>query len=802
MGVDGKLHVIESTKVKHRRTRRGGVKHRSKKYVQFSILGNNVASISKKRDSLNALIDIFKQPSCITLQETKLGKQSQFKIENYEVFQKNRNSQGGGILTAIDPSLNPLIISEENLSAEILTVQLDLNGHPLRVINGYSPQSDDNEQKRLDFWSTLEQEICEATREGCLILIQMDANAKVGRDIIADDPNNYMDDNGKELVSLLNRHNMVLLNGDKRCSGSITRFRETTNGIEKSILDYIIVCESLYSSFKFMKIDEDRVYPLTNYIPKGKIRKKVSSDHNILLAHFNIPYKRKRFIKSRREVFNFKNEDGQRKFFEVTENCDEFKKFVERKGCVEDRSKRFIHILNGCFHRCFKKSRIKENSSACSSKRNNEVHRLLVEKTSLEMSLKKVDCRLLTLIINDQIEKLEMQISSISAEKNAKLIQEHVSDLKDSEGKFSQVSMWRLKSKIFPSKSEPPMAKRNENGTLITAPDLLKNLYLNTYIERLRNRPIRPGLEDIYWVKTELWRMTLEGLEEKESDDWSIRDLDRVVKDLKKNKTRDPHGHINEIFKPNIMGHDMKVALLDLLNQIKCEKIVPKMFLHANISSIYKNKGSRQSFDNERGIFVVSIMRMILDSLIYRDKYPLLDANMSSSNIGARSNRNIRDHLFIIYGIVNSVINEGNDPVDIQIFDVQKCFDELWLEDVMLDMIDTLPEEGRDDKLALLYKMNLENFVSVKTPFGLTRRISFKNIVMQGGKWGPLQCSNSMDQIGKKCIQKGEYLYTYKNRVRVCPLAMVDDLLVVARCGYDSLDANIFINAEIEMKKL
>ena len=69
----------------------------------------------------------------------------------------------------------------------------------------------------------------------------------------------------------------------------------------------------------------------------------------------------------------------------------------------------------------------------------------------------------------------------------------------------------------------------------------------------------------------------------------------------------------------------------------------------------------------------------------------------------------------------------------------------------MLDMYYTLPEGARDDKLALVYKMNKTNLVAVKTPYGLTKRILVDRIVMQGGKWGPLMCSNSMDMIGRKC---------------------------------------------------
>ena len=123
---------------------------------------------------------------------------------------------------------------------------------------------------------------------------------------------------------------------------------------------------------------------------------------------------------------------------------------------------------------------------------------------------------------------------------------------------------------------------------------------------------------------------------------------------------------------------------------MKTELHIPKMLQYANITTIWKKKGSRQDLNNDRGIFVVSVMRMILDSLIYQDKYNELDENMSDSNIGARKARNVRDHLFIVNGIVNSVLNGESDPVYIQIYDVEKCFDALWLEDCMLDMYDTI----------------------------------------------------------------------------------------------------------------
>ena len=69
----------------------------------------------------------------------------------------------------------------------------------------------------------------------------------------------------------------------------------------------------------------------------------------------------------------------------------------------------------------------------------------------------------------------------------------------------------------------------------------------------------------------ELWNY---GIENKESCEWTITDLDKVVKKLKNNRARDPHDLINEVFKPQIMGQDMKLALLHLLNQIKPDQVI------------------------------------------------------------------------------------------------------------------------------------------------------------------------------------------------------------------------------------
>jgi hypothetical protein len=88
------------------------------------------------------------------------------------------------------------------------------------------------------------------------------------------------------------------------------------------------------------------------------------------------------------------------------------------------------------------------------------------------------------------------------------------------------------------------------------------------------------------------------------------------------------------------------------------------------------------------------------------------------------------------------------------VYDIEKAFDALWLEDCLNDMHDTLPKEQHDDKLALVYESNQNNMVAVKTAVGLTDRVNIEKIVTQGGTFGPIECANSIDKIGQKMFQQ------------------------------------------------
>ena len=85
-------------------------------------------------------------------------------------------------------------------------------------------------------------------------------------------------------------------------------------------------------------------------------------------------------------------------------------------------------------------------------------------------------------------------------------------------------------------------------------------------------------------------------------------------------------------------------------------------------------------------------------------------------------NRMAKDHLFLLYGIINSVTNGDESSIEISVSDMKKHLIKLNLEETMNYLVDTLPHEFSNDKVSLIYESNKKTMVSINTPFGATER--------------------------------------------------------------------------------
>ena len=296
-----------------------------------------------------------------------------------------------------------------------------------------------------------------------------------------------------------------------------------------------------------------------------------------------------------------------------------------------------------------------------------------------------------------------------------------------------------------------------------------------------------------------MFETILQYCKNKKCDPWSMADLESVLSSLKKNKCRDPTGLINELFSTESAGKDLMKSMLMLFNSIKVNNTIPTFMKIADISAIYKGKGSKNDLHSERGIFIVSIYCSIIMKLLYREKYNTIDQNMSHSQIGARKNMNIRNHSWVLNAVIHDALkNKLCSPIDVQILDIKQCFDSLWSEECLNDLF----QYGiQDSTLNLLYNACQDSHVAVRTPVGVTERKNVDKTVMQGDVWGPIFCATTIDSFGKECINDNKYLYKYKGK-DIPPLSMIDDLACITTCGPDTVQSNSFINYKISSKKL
>ena len=129
-----------------------------------------------------------------------------------------------------------------------------------------------------------------------------------------------------------------------------------------------------------------------------------------------------------------------------------------------------------------------------------------------------------------KLELLEEEITEEVATKNAETVREYLKSVESLDGNFSQVGFWKLKQKLCPVAPDPPMAKKDKYGNLITAPEALKKLYLDTYMDRLKHREMKTELMDVYLLKTELWMSRLANIRKIKTPPWDLDKLDDVLK--------------------------------------------------------------------------------------------------------------------------------------------------------------------------------------------------------------------------------------------------------------------------------
>ena len=105
----------------------------------------------------------------------------------------------------------------------------------------------------------------------------------------------------------------------------------------------------------------------------------------------------------------------------------------------------------------------------------------------------------------------------------------------------------------------------------------------------------------------------------------------------------------------------------------------------------------------------------------------------------------------------NSIMNTIIESLSVQnlniymfFADAVKCFNKLWLNDCLLEMYNLSYDPNT---LKILYEMNKETDIIIRTPVGNIDTIQVNEVVKQGMIFGPIMCcveTSTVNSIGEE----------------------------------------------------
>ena len=715
------------------------------------------------------------------MQETKVSQPGKIKIDGFIIYEHTRTEkEGGGLAICALKSLNPAFIRDGGEVVEALTVNIHVKNITISCNTAYGPQESSHIQKKNDFWNYLQEECDRAKNEGNGFLIQGDLNSWLGPDIIKSD-NKPQNQNGKLLVNFVKNNQLTIVNSLPLCKGTTTWARTRLGVKLTSTIDFFIVCGRVLPFVKEMVIDNDKEHTITNFKNGSKI---TESDHAPMWLKLNLkisPQKTENVV-----VLNFKDQRGQQMFKENTSITTEFTNCFKGSNPFHTKMENWKHLLDKHCAGAFPKIRIRNTHL-----RPSKADKLISQRNSI---LKDSNTNNI-----DELEHLNVKIANTIAEEER--LKCHVmKNFCGQNGSVNVSEMWKIKKKLWPNKASTlPTAKLNHQGNLVSTASEINKIMRKEYEERLRSRPVHPLLKKLY--KAKIINYKLHNSKQIKSPPFTMKELENVLRTSKTGKARDPEGMVRELFQPNMIGSDLKQSLLYLLNSVKATGVFPKFMRKATIITIPKKAKSRLHLKNERGIFLVNIIRGIFMKVLFQRKSDMINSNMSDSNNGGQKIKSSINHIWVLNGIIHEQLSSvKNPPIVIQQYNYTQMFDGMKLGEALSDLYSS---GVQDDTVHLLYEANKAVEVRVKTPFGLTDEVVLEEVILQGEVWGPTLASNQVDTFGKEMLEEDvSFIFKYKRYIPVPILGMIDDVIGVTLAGYQSAQLNSYINVKTAEKYL
>ena len=721
----------------------------------------NCRGIKKKTDSFKEIVEKI-NPDIIVLNETMYKNYERSNIKAYKSYTRNREGKsGGGIEILVRNSIEnrTVIISEGCSEIEELTIRTESKKRTLNIISLYGKNEGrvSNENIKKQF-SHLEELIERIENSGEDYILVGDLNAKIGCSEEGIKGNNEeQNEAGKALLRMEQATKAVIVNKTLKCKGKWTRIN-TRNEKEKAILDYVVTNESIFDDIIEMKIDEEKLYRLTNY--KGK--EAIETDHNTIIIEINDAKQHQETSKKVR--WNTNNKKGWKIYKENTE-CNKDLDQTWKSNDVQKEMGNWMKIVNNILRQSLGILRISNKNKQGID---DEVREMLQEKRKIRKEANLTDNTENKNKLIQKRKEIEQQIKEKIGKNEEQKIIEMTKKLSDK--KNNNKELWKIKRRSQPKQTQA-FSIRDKNGIEINNPEGIKHRVTEYYDNLYKNNEIKEGYEEYHEDQENFIRICWR---KKDGPNEELKDSEiyKIIDDLEEGKAAGPDWFNNEMIIEG--GKSMKESIIRMMKIIYKTEELPNEWNKAFIKNIYKGKGSKKEMSNYRGLILNSHLPKLFEKIIETKERSTLQ-NMSEYQCGARKEKSIREHHLTIRTI-KELAKREKEEITAVYFDIKKCFDKMVLKEAMKE----LWLKGIQGKhWRLIYKLNSNNILTPITDLGECDPVKVSEMIKQGSVLGSVISAITIDSL-TRMMDSDRNIWEIEG-TKINPLLFQDDIIAINR---------------------
>ena len=738
----------------------------------------NVRSLSGKEVEL---VEEIKKYNIDILGITETKKKGEG-MENYEGYKliysgvgANERARAGVAALIRNDLFDDLDINYIN--ERLLEINIDLKGKSVKLIIAYGPNEDAAKEHIDAFYNEL-QIVIDRTKTNQEVMILGDLNARVGNNaesccgVIGKEGENTVSPNGERLIDLSIRNNMKIANTFFKHKDAHKWTRVVEERGERSIIDYIIVSNSLFYSTQDVRV---------------KRGAEIYSDHYLVLAKMSILPKAKDSTKNmskrtKLRVEKLREDDTKTKYQKT------IKTYIETKLNEAENSEDIESVWED-----YKEMIIKSAREVCGikviggSKKmtawwNEGVKAKIKEKKDAwkkYLSSKRPE--------DKENYKIKRQAAKEEVLKSKQMQWQKFGETLEQNYRENQKLFWGAIKRCRRGKACPVKHVKNSEGEIVKQEDQILETW-RQHFEKLHNVNANDHIANTNYdhenANTNSSRID-------EENQITMTEMLNAKKKIKLGKAPGADGIYPEMVVKQ--GTEADKLLLKICQLAWKNKKIPNDWRKSTIVPIHKS-GPTTDCGNYRGISLLSVPGKLYSRIIENRLRETVEKNLAEHQSGFRPGRSVQDHIFTLKQISEKTCRY-NKKTHIGFVDLQKAFDsvrrkELW---------EALEKHKVDNELITAIKsfyVNPESEVQIAGKTSSTFRINTG--VRQGCILSPLLFIILMDSISRECkgmkpINVGMHNISpfERRQIQLLMLSFADDLVVF---GENQRDLEINMN--------